>query len=64
MEKHTFSAGVPTAKTLNAYRKAKLKMLKKDFRIYLTDEELAHAEELKTEIAIDNFCITMIRTHY
>jgi hypothetical protein len=38
----------------------KLKMLK-EFYIHLTPEQLAHMNELKTEIAIDNFCISLIR---
>ena len=59
-----FATGIPNTKDIDQYRKAKLKMLTRDFRVYLTDEEKAHAETLKTEIAIDNFCITMIRTHY
>lgn len=46
--------------SFNAYRKMKLKMLK-EFYIKLTDEQLAHMNELTTEIAIDNFCISLIR---
>lgn len=46
--------------SLKSYRKMKLKMLK-EFYIQLTDEQLAHMNELKTEIAIDNFCISLIR---
>lgn len=46
--------------SLKSYRKMKLKMLK-EFLISLTDEQLAHMNELKTEIAIDNFCVDLIR---
>lgn len=38
------------------YVKEKIKMLKRDFRIRLTDAEVAHIHSLKTEIAVDNFC--------
>lgn len=46
--------------SLKAYRKMKLRMLK-EFCIKLTDEQLAHMNELKNEIQIDNFCIAVIR---
>lgn len=46
--------------SLKAYRKMKLKMLK-EFHILLSDAQLAHMNELKTEIQIDNFCISMIK---
>lgn len=46
--------------SLKSYRKMKLKMLK-EFFIELTDEQISHMNELKTEIAIDNFCISLIR---
>ena len=48
---------------IKAYRKMKLKMLSRDFYITLTQKELDHMNELNTEIAIDNFCITAINNH-
>lgn len=60
----TDNIGVPMTKNIDAYRKAKLKILKRDFLIPLTDEQKAHAQELKTEIAIDNFCLMMVMNHY
>ena len=63
-DKHTFNVGVPKAKTLKGYRKARIKMLEEDFHIYLTDEEKAHMNECKTETEIDNFYVTIIRNSY
>ena len=54
----------PRNMSLKAYRKMKLKMLKNDFCIKLTDEELDHAESLKTEIQIDQFCIGVINKRW
>ena len=50
----------PRQMSLKEYRKMKLKMLK-DFCIHLTPEEIARAHTLKTEIAIDNFCLGHIQ---
>ena len=50
--------------SLKAYRKMKLRMLTDDFCIRLTEEEIAHANELKNEIQIDQFCISMIMNNY
>lgn len=60
----TDNIGAPVAKTLNEYRKAKLKILSRDFYIKLTPEEIAHANELKSEIAIDQFCLSAINRHW
>jgi len=35
----------------------------KDFGVYISEEENAHMESLTKEIAIDNFCISMIRKY-
>lgn len=48
--------------SLKDYRKRKLKMLD-EFCIKLSDAEMYHLYELKTEIAIDNFCIRMVRKY-
>lgn len=50
--------------SLKQYRKTKLKILKNDFRITLTDEELAHAETLTTEIQIDQFCLGILNKNW
>lgn len=42
------------------YKKSKLKMLR-DFYIFLNEEETEYFNTLKTEVAIDNFCIRLIR---
>lgn len=63
-DKKTFNVGVPMAKTLKGYRKARIKMLEEDFHIYLTGEEKAHMDELKTEVAIDNFYRDKIENTY
>ena len=60
----TFTAGIPVTNNLDSYRKAKLKILKRDFYIKLTPEEIAHANELKSEIAIDQFCLSAINRHW
>lgn len=49
--------------SIKEYRKRKLKMLKRDFCIHLTDEEIDHANTLDKEIAIDQFCISMINKY-
>lgn len=59
-----FAIGLPVTSNLESYRKAKLKILKRDFHIYLTPEELEHARNLKTEIEIDNFFISAINRHW
>ena len=50
--------------SIKAYRKYKLKMLSRDFRITITKEELAHAETLTTETQIDQFCLGMINKYW
>ena len=49
-----------TAKTLKAYVKEKIKILERDFCIRLTPEDIRHFNELKTEIAVDNFALSLI----
>lgn len=48
--------------SIKSYRKMKKRMLK-DFGVYISEEENAHMESLTKEIAIDNFCISMIRKY-
>lgn len=49
----------PRNMSLKSYRKMKLRMLK-DFYIELTPEQMSYINNLKTEIAIDNFCVDCI----
>ena len=59
-----YSTGVPSTANIDVYREAKLKILKRDFRITLSLDEIIHVKSLKTEIAIDNFCISAINRHW
>lgn len=54
----------PVEVPLQVYRKQKLKELKRDFRITITEEERKHAEELTTEIQIDQFCLAMMNKYW
>ena len=64
MDANTSSVEVPMTTNINAYRKARMKMLERDFHIYLTEAEIDHMNELTSEIAIDNFYISLIQNHY
>ena len=64
MDANTSSVGVPMTTNINAYRKARMKMLERDFHIYLTEAEIDHMNEMTSEIAIDNFYISLIQNHY
>lgn len=50
--------------SIKEYRKMKLKMLKNDFLIKLTDEEIAHAETLTTEVQLDQFALGIINKRW
>lgn len=47
---------------LDKYKKEKLKILKRDFHIRITDADVEHMEALKTEIQVDNFVKEIINT--
>ena len=49
---------------IKAYRKMKIKMLKKDFMIPLKKEEEDHINELETEAAIDRYARTILLNHW
>lgn len=49
---------------IKAYRKAKIRMLEKEFIIPLKQEEKEHFETLQNEIAIDNYARTLISRHW
>ena len=46
--------------TLKQYVKEKIRMLKKDFMIKMTDEQIAHMKSLKNEIQVDNYAHDLI----
>lgn len=44
---------------IKAYAKAKLRFLKQ-FAIYPKEHEIEHMLSLTTEIAVDNYCVTLM----
>ena len=50
--------------SLKEYRKMKLKMLRRDFCVLLTDEEIAYAHTLTTEVQIDQFCLGILNKRW
>ena len=46
--------------TLKQYIREKVRMLRKDFCIDLTDEQIAHMKSLKNEIQVDNYAHDLI----
>lgn len=57
-------AYTPVQTPLDTYRKNKLKILHRDFRITITDEERKRAEAMQTEAQIDQFCIAMMNKYW
>ena len=49
---------------ISEYKKAKLKLLRRDFMIDVTVEEESHLNELESEIAIDRYCRKIISNHW
>ena len=49
---------------ISEYKKAKLKLLRNDFKINVTAEEENHLNELESEIAIDRYCRKIISNHW
>lgn len=43
------------AVTLETYKKRKLSMLEKQFKLKLTEEDVDHMNSLSSEIEVDNF---------
>lgn len=58
------AAGFSRKMSFKTYKKLKLKALKRDFCIQLTEEELAHVDTLTTEIQIDQFCLSAIERRW
>ena len=55
---------IPKPTNVKSYRKEKLKMLTRDFCIKLTDEEIAHANELTTIAQIDQFFVYILNNRW
>ena len=58
------SGTVKETNPIDAYRKRKLRILKRDFRITLSQEDLDHAETLKSETQIDQFVLAMLNKYW
>ena len=41
--------------TLKQYIKQKIKILQRDFKVFLTDEQIDHMKSLTSEIQVDNY---------
>ena len=54
----------PKFSTPEKYISAKLKILRRDFRVEPTKEELAHLNTLTTQIAIDNAVLGIINRRW
>ena len=54
----------PIFKTAEKYVKDKLRILKRDFYIEATYEEVSHLKTLKTQTAIDNAILSIINRHW
>ena len=52
----------PFQPTIRQYKKEKMRVFK-DFKIHLSEEQLARIQQLKTEIAIDNYATSLIVKH-
>lgn len=49
-------------KPLKMYIEEKISMLKEEFLFKLTAEEIAHFRELKSEIAVDQYARTILKS--
>lgn len=50
--------------TFAQYKKRKLKELRRDFKVTLTEEELARADALTTEVQVDQLCIGILNNRW
>ena len=55
---------IPKHTTTESYLKCRLKILKRDFMLDLTPDELTYLKSLKTEIAIDNAIRKIVIKHW
>lgn len=46
------------------YKKRRLKELRRDFKIMLTEEEQARAGALTTEVQVDQFCMGILNNRW
>ena len=51
------------SKSLAAYKKAKIRMLARDFYIALSEAEIQHIFELPTEIQVDQYARKLLSSH-
>ena len=58
------TATTPKNASIKQYRKAKFKMLERDFCITLTNDEKLHAYSLTTEAALDQFAIGILNKRW
>ena len=63
-EANEFKKWLPDFKNPKHYVDQKLKMLRGDMRIQVTDKEVKHLRSLKTEASIDNAVRTIINNHW
>ena len=49
---------------LNEYKKAKIKLLERDFYINVTEEERMHIETLESQMAVDRYCRTILKNRW
>ena len=54
----------PIFKTPEQYLKAKLKILRRDFCIQPTLDEIVHLQKLTTQTTIDNAVLSIINRHW
>lgn len=55
---------LPCGTTLEKFCEAKLQILSRDFKINLTEEEIAYAHTLKTEVQVEQFCLGIINDRW
>ena len=58
------AAGLQRKVPFKKYKKARLRMLQKEFCIKLEPEELAHYETLDTETKVDQFYVAMLNKYW
>ena len=49
--------------TLQDYKKAKIKMLKNEFKFKISNEEQNHINQLEDELAIERYCRKLYRKY-
>lgn len=50
--------------SLKSYKKMKIKMLTKEFKIPMTEAERNHMNELRDEYAVDRFCNSIFDKYF